>query len=265
MKRYNHKVRDLRQADNKIVRFKEDMDVLISSSEFNEKFRGYIEDIALYKRANGYKFRRPMDYAAVGIMDQNDVIQEAYLAFLEAYNNIDWNKVNGEAAILWGFLKKSTILNLERQLRDKKDGIRIPEWALFSGDMNTNFLTKLFSRLEVAFSNNVMEVAESKWDTDLTGYFLEVHMDEVLDLKKSGERNLKGIERLIVRDSYGIDTVKKSSKELAEKFKISPSTIDVVRKRALDKLRTNESKQKIAHFLHEYRIKTGADIGYRRK
>ena len=36
-------------------------------------------------------------------------------------------------------------------------------------------------------------------------------------------------------------------------------TIDVVRKRALDKLRKEESKREIANFLHEYRINTQAD------
>ena len=199
MKRYNHKVRDLRQADNKIVRFKEEMDVLISSSEFNEKFRGYIEDIALYKVANGYKFRRPMEYAAVGILDQNDLIQEAYLAFFEAYFKFKSSKENFEnGAAIWAYLKKSTILNFEAQIRAKKDGIRVTHHGQFVANKlaETNFFTKLFSRLEVAFSNNVMEVSESKWDTDLTGYFLEVHMDEVLDLTRTGKRDLKRMRDL---------------------------------------------------------------------
>ena len=264
MKKYNITTRKRREADNEIVRFKEEMDVLISSEEFIEKFRVYIEDIAMYKRSKGLKFRRSTEYAAVGILDQNDLFQEAYLAFFEAYEIFKSKPDNFETgAEIWAYLKKSTILNFEAQVRGKKDGIRITHHAQFVANQlaETNMLTKLFSRLEQAFSNNVMEVAVGKYETELIGYFLEVHMDEVLDLKANGGRNYKGIERKLITEFYGIDSIKKSSKELASELGISVSTIDVVRKRALDKLKGLRSKQKIAHFMHEYRISTKANIG----
>ena len=262
MKKYNITTRKRREADNKIVRFKDEMDVLISSEEFIETFRAYIEDIAMYKSAKGIKYRRSTEYAAIGILDQNDLFQEAYLAFLEAYDMFKSKSDNFETgAEVWSYLKKSTTLNFESQIRGKKDGIRLTHHAQFvSKTHEVNLLTSLFGHLERVFSNNVMDVEVTKYDTDLTGYFLEVHMDNYLDLKKSGGRNYKGIERMIIKDFYGIDCIKRSSKEIAKSLDLSVSTVDVVRKRALDKLKGLKSKVEIANFLHEYRIETKSDI-----
>ena len=264
MKKYSYSVRRFREA-NKKIKFKEEMDALINSNEFIEKFQGYVEDIALFKTVKGRKFMRSTEYAAIGIMDQNDVIQEAYLAFLEAYNNLDWDKVsetheNERGALIWSFLKKSTILNLEYQLRNKKDGVRITQYQTFKdGGVNTNLITTLFSQLEKVFFRNQEDVALTAWETDLTGAFLEVHMDEFLDLKKSGGRNFKGIEREVLKRTYGIDGVKLTQKEISEKYNISHSTIRVIKNRALNKLKKKESKILIAEFLKEYRIKTKAN------
>lgn len=260
MKRYSFKTRELREADNEIVRFNEELDVLITSEEFINNFRGYIEDIARYKTVKGRKYARSTEYAAIGIMTINDLYQEAYLAFFEAYNNYKESKENfDDGAAIWAYLKKSTILNFERSIRGKKDGIRTPEWKYFESNVNYNLLTSLFARMEVAFTNNADEVALTRYETDLVGAFLEVHMDDYLDTKPNGKRNLMGIERKIVKDFYGIDTVRKTSKEIASELNKGVGTIDVVRKRALDKLRGKESKEGIAHFLREYRISTIAD------
>ena len=256
MKRFSYNIRKLRTADNKIVKFKEEMDVLITSDKFINEFKGYIEDIALYKTVKGRKYRRSTDYAAIGIMTVNDLIQEAYLAFLEAYNNVDFSKDGGE---IWSFLKKTTILNLEKSLRGKKDGIRVPERILFDGGVNTNVLTGIFGKLEEMFSKNAEEVSLTKWESDLTCSFLDMHFDEYLDLKKNGKRNLKGIERFVMRNFYGLDGPRMSSKEIGSQFGISESTVGVIKKRAINKLKDEESKLRIANFLHEYRIVTKAD------
>ena len=265
MKRYSYKIKRMREADMKVIRFKDEMDAIISSEDFINNFKGYIEDIALFKTVKGRKFMRSTQYAAIGIMDQNDIIQEAYLAFIEAYNNLDWNKI-GEAhereqgAVIWGFLKKSTVLNLERQLRNQKDGVRIPEHQLFkTKSINTNLVTTLFSQLDKVFFKNQEDVALTSWETDLTGAFLEVHMDEYLDLTRDGNRDFKKNERVIIKALFGIDQPVQTYKELSEHYGISQSTIRKVKERAIKRLKVEESKEKIADFLHEYRIKTQAD------
>ena len=267
MKRFSHNIRKLRTADNKIIKFKEEMDVLITSEEFIKKFRVYIEDIAMFKTVKGRKYRRSTDYAAIGIMDVNDIIQEAYLAFFEAYQSYLESKDNfDDGGAIWAYLKKTTILNLDRQIRFKKDGIRITERALFeSNSVNTNLLTTLFSQLDKVFFRNQEDTALTKWESDLTCSFLDVHFDDFLDLKKNGKRNSKGIERFVMRNFYGLDGKRMSSREIGDYFNISESTVGVIKKRALGKLKTKESEEIIANFLHEYRIKTKADTEKYRK
>ena len=271
MKRYSFNTRRLRELDNKIVEFKEEMDVLITSEDFIKNFRGYVEDIARFKRINGRKYLRSTEYAAIGIMDINDLYQEAYLSFFEAYNNLDWDKISKihdkeRGAMTWGFLKKSTILRFERMIRERKDGVRINEWQMYKdGGVNMNLITSLFDQLERVFSNNVNEVSVTKWETDLSGAFLEVHMDDYLDLTRAGNRDLKKNERDILKALYGIDQPIKTYSELSEKYKIPQPTIRQIKKRAIKRLQVNESKEKIANFLHEYRISTQADIENYRK
>ncbi len=265
MKRYSFKIRKMREADNKVVRFNEELDVLISSSEFIEKFRGYIDDIARFRKVDGRKYLRSTDYAAIGIMDTNDLFQEAYLAFFEAYNNYKESKEKFDnGAAVWSYLKKSTILNFEKQIRGKKDSIRVPE-RVYNQGVNTNLLTTLFSQLDKVFFRNQEDVAMTKWETELAGAFLEVHMDDYLDLTRTGKRDLKKQEREIVKSIYGIDRPRLSYKEVSEQYRISQSTIRKVKERAIKRLQCDDSKEKIADFLHEYRISTKADTEKYRK
>jgi len=259
MKRYSFKTRELREQDNSIVKFKEEFDVLITSEKFIEEFRGYIEDLAKFKTVKGRKYMRSTDYAAIGCLTINDVYQEAYLAFLEAYQNVDLSKEGGE---VWSYLKKTTVLNFERALRQKKDGIRIPEYAQ---GVNVNLITSLFGHLERVFAHNVNEVAVTKYDTDLIGAFLEVHMDEYLDFTRGGKRDLFKKEREILKSIYGIDRPVMTYKEISDSLEVSQSTIRKVKERAIKRLQSEESKEEIAYFLHEYRISTNADIEKYRK
>ena len=261
MKKYSRRIKSLREADNKITRFKEELDVLITSEEFQEKFRGYVEDLARYKSVDKRKYARSTDYAAIGIMDSNDMYQEAYLAFLEAYENVDFDKEGGE---IWTFLKKTTTLNLERQIRSSKDGIRTPERAYFESQ-NTNVLTGIFGNLEQMFSKNAEEVSLTKWETDLVGAFMDVHFDEYLDLTREGNRDIRKNERAILKSLYGLDEPRLTYAELSETYRLGQGTIRQVKSRAIKRLQSEESKEKIADFLHEYRIVTKADTEKYRK
>ncbi len=261
MKKYSFKTRELRELDAKqgvydplmLDEDKNEIEYLISSKKFVDEFKGYIDDIARYKNVGGRKFARSTEYAAIGIMDSNDIYQEAYLAFLEAYNSLDTNKSGGEK---WNFLKKTTALNFEKQLRSKKDGIRMPERVYFDGSNNVNIITGLFSQLEKVFANNVQEVALTKYETDLTGSFLDIHMDDYLDLTREGNRDMMKNERAIIKSLYGLDEPRMTYKEVSEYYKVGQSTVRKVKERAIKRLKSEESKTEIASFLHEYRINT---------
>ena len=264
MKRYSFNVRKLRDEDNKIVKFHEQADVLITSEEFITNFRGYVEDFARFKTVNGRKYLRSTEYAAIGIMDINDLYQESYLAFFEAYSRYkDRAHDFDSGGEIWSFLKKTTILNFEKSLRAKKDGVRTPERVYFGGA--ENLVTKLFSQLEKVFFKNQEDVALTKWETELTGMFLEVHMDEHLDLTRNGNRDLKKNERAIIKALYGIDQPRKTYAEVSEYYGVGQSTVRKVKERAVKRLQTEESKREISNFLHEYRINTQADTEKYRK
>ena len=265
MKKYSFKTRERRENDNKIVKFFESAEVLLTSEQFIIAFRGYVEDFARYKRAGERKFSRSTEYAAIGIMDINDLYQEAYLAFLEAYARYKETSDEFEGGgAAWSFIKKTAILNFERGIRGVKDGIRTPDRAYFES-RNTNILTNIFGNLEEVFRDNVEEVALTKWETDLVGAFMDVKMDDVLDLKANGSRNLKGIERDVLKLSFGLDTPRIPLKQIASIYRVSESTVRVIKNRALNKLKDEKSKEEIADFLFEYRINTQADAEKFRK
>ena len=52
---------------------------------------------------------------------------------------------------------------------------------------------------------------------------------------------------------------------MAERYNISDSTARVIKNRALNKLKSEDSKRIIANFLHEYRITTKANTDIFRK
>ena len=281
MKKYSVKIRNLKKIDDNQIKFVEreapvygddgfivgsETDVLMTSEEFLTKYKVFIDDIALFKEIEGRKRFRSQEYASIGIMDRNDLIQEAYLSFLNAYNDVNWKKINKSTnpeAALWGYLKKKTILDLNRGLRQKKDGIRITEWKVTQskeakGSVNVEFITTLFNKIEHIFFRNQEDTALTKYETDLLGYFLDVHLDEFLDLNFKGERNWTGIERDVIRMFYGIESARLTTKEIAKVYHVSDSTIKNVVKRSLAKLRTKESMTLIANFCHEYFISTNS-------
>ena len=266
MKKYSIKTRTLKKMDDQLIKFKDQDDVLMTSEEFLSKYKVFIDDIALFKEIEGKKRFRSQEYASIGIMDRNDLIQEAYLSFFEAYNSVDWkqiNKSNNPEASLWGYLKKKTIFDLGIAIRSKKDGVKLTQWAIFQSkeakeSKNVKFITTLFARMDEVIIKNIEDTALTKYETDLLGYFLDVHLDEFLDLNFKGERNWKGIERDVIRMFYGIESARLTTKEIAKVYHVSDSTIKNVVKRSLAKLRTKESMTLIANFCQEYFISTNS-------
>ena len=273
MKKYSRVIAEMHKEDTKVSkRWFEDS--IMSSKDFMDHYMNYIIDIALFKiNDKGRKSFRSQEYASIGIMDRNDLIQEAYLAFFNAYNDVDWNRVEDSEnpqAELWAYLKKKTIFDMNIAVRSKKDGVKITQWELFQSknaiqnrdnrNGNVQFITSLFNKLDTIFFRNQEDTALTKYENELLGYFLDVHLDEHLDMTFKGERNWKGMERDVIKSFYGLDTVKLTAKEISEEYKIGLSTLKSVIKRSLDKLRSKESKELISHFCKEYFLDTQADI-----
>ena len=92
----NIKYTQVGPTDVKVVN-RQEMEYIMSSQDFIENYQGYIDDIAMFKTYNDGKSKtfRSMDYAATGVMDLNDIKQEAYLAFLEGYEKLDGRRKAG--------------------------------------------------------------------------------------------------------------------------------------------------------------------------
>ena len=66
------------------ITYREETDSIMTSNKFIEKFKVYIDDMAVTKESvdNGRKKKsfRSTDYSSIGVMDRNDLVQEAYLS-----------------------------------------------------------------------------------------------------------------------------------------------------------------------------------------
>ena len=287
MKQFSYKVQNLREADKKIdisdlpmiqlLRrelgkvgdWEPNPEPILSSKEFRDYWQYHVEQIALFKEDSKTKKRtyRNMEYASIGIMDKNDVIQEAYLCFMHAWYNVDWKKINevsddqDKEKMLWGFLKNSTVLRLSRHLRENKDGMKITDHSIFEKQKGTKIkgITSLFSRLDKVLFDHEASMSLTKYENELIGDILEEVMDDVLDLNSKGEKKGGGIEKFVLMNVLGIDGAMTYS-ELESYLNVSKSALMSVKKRALKKMRSPEAKLKISEFIKSYKIDTTADI-----
>ena len=274
MKSYNKEVFKLHLEELKGGVVKDVNDPIMGSDEFIEKFALHIKNLALNERdrKTGHLKARSTKYANIGCMNGSDLLQEAYYAFMLAYRNLDLNRediVNapeGErGAIIWGFLKLSTLKKLETRLRELKDGVRVPDREMFvradspnkKKEVNFDFFTKNFSQLDKMFGWVGVDEATSKHETDLMGLFLECQMDKYLDRTFKGEVNYKGIERDVIKKLYGIDCNEESYADLEKHYNKSKSTLTVVKARALSKLQSDECKLEIAEYAKQYHMRFG--------
>ena len=260
-------------------------ELLMSSQEFISSWRKYVEYMALFKEdEKGKSFKRNTEYPAIGIMDENDLLQEAYTTFLESYNKIDWNKVKEvdqreRAPYIWSFLKKTLSLTYQKHLLFMKDGIKVPYRELFPSayakekgvgsieNSNIKNITSLFGSMEKAFANLDDDMSATKYETDLLGFFLEDLMAEHLDRNFKGEVKNDGIERFVLMNIMGIDGAM-TYDELSNHFNVSKQSLMSVKKRAIKKLRDPRVMSRIHQFVVEYGIKTSSNadtLGKREK
>ena len=145
-------------------------DLKNTKDEWIKKWSEHIEFLATKKENNSF---RATAYDSIGILDRNDLMQEAYLAFLTAWNNVKWNEVNDAVnpdAFLWGFLKKSANLNLAKQIRKSKDGVRTPERVMENGAMRV--YTSLFHQLDRMWLQTADDIGMPNYEAEILGFFL---------------------------------------------------------------------------------------------
>lgn len=308
MKAYSRKIRQLQEQEAKLVEQEKVMFLdddacklirksqgqrgewdafakpLISSEEFLNKYKTFIDEIAAFKidlnkkvdvvqkdgsvKKTYKKNSRSMEYASVGVMDRHDVQQEAYLAFLESYNNVKWDRIKAASnpdAMLWAYLKQSTVKNLNIAIRQQKDGIRLPEWYIKEHNVYEG-ITSLFATLDKRLGSVEDQANISPVEAELVRNFMNDVMGKYLDVKANGDRNDKGIERELIKHYFKIYDWSMTTKELADFYDVNINTLEKNRSRALKKLKSEDCMREIKDFLNAYKIKTGtlADIDARK-
>lgn len=208
------------------------------------------------------------DYSRIGILDLNDLIQEYNLAMFKSWDNIAWDRVSQSPEeerqyLVWAYLKKSIRLAVKENIKNLKDGIRVPIYQYKKGEV-AGFLTRIFPTL---FENQFFSEDMPRYEQEILSDFLELTLDKYLDRRYNGSRNTSSIERNVIAMSYGLDGVeKKSAQQLADYFNTTTDSINSTKKRALKKLRDSEAedwvdesfKDCVATFLVSEEIKTGS-------
>lgn len=228
-------------------------DVVMLSREFAQWAPSLI-DIARKKN---------MEYASVGVLSRNDLIQIVSECFLIAWRRVNWTRINNipveeRRAAIWGFLKKNIELDFNRKIRYVKDGIKVPvrEQFEYSDTKDTttalfDAITGLFPQLKLEMETAHVQEEDTSWNNHKLIEVLQSHF-------RKHVKNDKQI--FILERSLGIDGPRLSTKAIAERLNTSESSVKVTKNRALKKLKNEESKRDLAFSLDGYLVETGADI-----
>ena len=222
-------------------------------------YKKHEEDIKCYTRGVGRyyewvirlanQFNR--EYAKIGILDLNDLIQSGHIGLMQAWNNIDWDKIAGAEhpdAALWAFLKKRIKYAIRREIDNYGQHIRVPRRDIEASRKMFKGPEKIFATLFPQF-----------FDTQFPALVEEMHPWDALCLGEVIDEylysNIKNIDHVeILRASYGIDRDKRATaKELAEKYRTTSSYIGVVNARLIKQLRKDEEFEKIIENFYENR------------
>ena len=186
---------------------------------------------------------------ASGILDKNDIIQECYVALVNAWGNIDWDAIRGSdepQAKIWAYLKKTIKLDARNAIHDKKDGIRIPHgkrWELNETKDVDDFLSQLFP--PDFFSENAE--AMGLYEEQITRYDIEqlgIGLDNVM------EKHLSSKEKLVLEYYFGVDRPQKSYKYIAKMLNTTESNVRKIKQRGLEALDCQEVKDYLQTFYH---------------
>ena len=196
--------------------------------------------------ANGFN----TEEQASGVLDKNDIIQECYLALLQAWSRINWDAIRSspreeQQPQVWAFIKKSVKLKAREHIHNVKDGQRIPHhkrWELVETKDLDDFLTQLFP--PDFFADNAESLGLT-YEDHINRYDIEqlgIGLDNVMS------KYLSNKEKLILESCFGVDRPKISSKKIAQQLGITVSNVDKTKHVALNKLRTEEIKNYLKTF-----------------
>ena len=192
------------------------------------------------KIANSYS----KDYSAIGVMNINDLNQEAFLALLTAWKNIDWAYINKLESKLDRnktvnkFLSISIKGIIGDRIKENIDGSGRPikgVWNNKDKKRHTNgfgFISVLFPQW---FDNDVISILDNEtydYDYDKLGEYLEGWLKKYIPKYHN-----------MMKMFYGLDDVYSKPKKIADIARYYGGNMESIKKqkqRLLTRLRSND-------------------------
>ena len=236
-------------------------------------YKQHLEDLKLFKDENELRQtymswaktisnRFDRSYPRVGVLDLTDLLQEGYMAFYKAWEDLNWEVINAAVeperpALITAYIKRRVHDRIVRAIARDRDTIRIPEgyylqnpygtkseWAKYNKDRQTDiFLTRTFSSF---FTPEYLDIADDAGDyiNDKLNDFLNDIMNEFNT----------SFEKTIITKYFGIDETydkAKSIKRIAEYCKCSEIWIKKTKAKGLQKLQQKEVKELINNYIEK--------------
>lgn len=192
------------------------------------------------------------DWAATGVMDIHDIAQEHYYALLRAYNRVDWSRieeVENKGGALWAYLHKSIKFDVRKAINKQKDGINVPVNKIWEEADRRGYEFGIPTFYTQTFAPDYMAETFGE-NEDQRPYEIEQLNEE---LHKILGKYLTPQEKSIIEMSFGINEERdkpKTGKAIAELFSISRQTINLIKKKAMEKLQAIPKRE--LNYLREF-------------
>jgi len=213
------------------------------------------------KIANSYS----KDYSAIGVMNINDLNQEAYLALLTAWSNIDWAYINKLESKLDKNKTVSKFLSISikgivgDRIKENVDGSGRPIKGIWNNKdkkRHTNgfgFISVLFPQW---FDSDVISMVED----DVYNYEHDKLGDYLIGWLKKYIPKYSGMMQMF----YGLDDIYSKPKKIAEIAKYYSGNIESIKKqkqRLLKRLRSNEDAlNELAYYVSTNGIRSQSKV-----
>ena len=200
-----------------------------------------IQHLATWTPKLAIQFSR--EYAAIGTLDMNDLVQMGNLHMIQAVHALDWSIIKGaheteQPAIIWSYVKNRIKLGIRKEIDYLKDPMRSHR---MNGDKRSNapldnFLTQLFPDYFNEEYHGIIDTSgDSMWDIEQLAVGLEVLMDEVLSFK----------EKDVLKSFYGIDCDKMNQLVLADYYHMNHGALRKNISRSIKKLKEYQGSKEI--------------------
>jgi len=205
------------------------------------------------------------EYSSIGVMNTNDLIQEASYALVKSWKNINWEYIDSiedpldRKKSVTNYLKKSIKGLVKDEIKKNMDGTKKPIKGIWDNETKTR-RTDVFGFLSILFpnwfDNNVLTLIEDEvydYDYEQLGQYIETWLAKHVP---------KHATMLLML--FGIDDVYSKPKaiaEIANKFMMKPEAVRKQKERLIKKLKSNEQAlNELSYFVVTHGIKSSSQV-----